>query len=64
LLERESLLWDILTEGVKSFGELTRALFPNPLLHFFPGCTVRESHLIKLESDGVIKRKEYQIVLV
>jgi glyoxylase-like metal-dependent hydrolase (beta-lactamase superfamily II) len=64
LLERESLLLDILAQGVKSFKELTRVLFPNPLLHFFPGCAITESHLIKLESDGVIKKKECQIVLV
>lgn len=64
LLERESVLRDMLNDGTSRFIELTEALFPNPRLHFFPGCGVTESHLIKLEKEGTIKRVGQRIVPV
>jgi glyoxylase-like metal-dependent hydrolase (beta-lactamase superfamily II) len=64
LLERESLIRVMLDDGAKSAIQLTRALFQNPLLHFFPGCAITESHIIKLEKEGVIKREGHRIVPV
>jgi glyoxylase-like metal-dependent hydrolase (beta-lactamase superfamily II) len=64
LLERESLLRVMLNDGAKTAIQLTRALFQNPLLHFFPGYAITESHIIKLEKEGVIKRKGHRIVPV
>jgi glyoxylase-like metal-dependent hydrolase (beta-lactamase superfamily II) len=64
LLASESLLRDLLTEGVKSFKELTQALFQSPPFHFLPGCAIMESHLIKLKGESVIKTKRYRIILV
>jgi len=61
LQERESLIRVLLNDGAKSVMELTRALFQNPLLHFFPGYAVTESHLIKLESEGAIKREGLRV---
>ncbi len=64
LLQRESLIRVMLDDGAKSAIQLTRALFQNPLLHFFPGCAITESHIIKLEKEGVIKREGHRIVPV
>jgi glyoxylase-like metal-dependent hydrolase (beta-lactamase superfamily II) len=64
LLERELLIRVMLNDGAKSAIQLTRALFQNPLLHFFPGCAITESHIIKLEKEGVIKREGHRIVPV
>jgi glyoxylase-like metal-dependent hydrolase (beta-lactamase superfamily II) len=62
LLERESVIRVLLNDGARGTIQLTRALFQNPLLHFFPGCAITESHLIKLEKEGVIKREGHRIV--
>ena len=64
LLERESLIRVMLNDGAQSAIQLTRTLFQNPLLHFFPGCAIIESHIIKLEKEGVIKRQGHRIVLL
>jgi glyoxylase-like metal-dependent hydrolase (beta-lactamase superfamily II) len=64
LLDRESLIRDMLSDGARSAIQLTRALFQNPLLHFFPGCAITESHIIKLEIEGVVKREGHRIVSV
>jgi glyoxylase-like metal-dependent hydrolase (beta-lactamase superfamily II) len=64
LLERDSLIRVLLNAGATSTISLIRALFQNPLLHFFPGCAITESHLLKLEKDGVLIRKGHQIVPV
>jgi len=64
LLERESLIRVLLNDGAKSTIQLTRALLQNPLLHFFPGCAITESHIMKLEKEGVIKREGHRIVSV
>lgn len=57
LMEREMILLDALVGGRKTLMELNEILFQNPLLHFFPGCAVTESHLIKLEQENKIKRE-------
>jgi glyoxylase-like metal-dependent hydrolase (beta-lactamase superfamily II) len=62
LLERELLIRVMLNDGAKSTIQLTRALFQNPLLHFFPGCAITESHIIKLEKEGITKREGHRIV--
>lgn len=55
LLKREAILLDALKKGPMTFLELNAALFPAEIIHFFPGCGIIESHLIKLEAEGLIK---------
>ena len=64
LLQRESILIEALQEGPKPLMALNQMLIENTLLHFFPGCGIIESHLIKLEREGVIKREGQQVSLV
>jgi hypothetical protein len=64
LLQRESILIETLQEGPKPLMALNRTLIENTLLHFFPGCGIIESHLIKLEREGAIKREGQQISLI
>ena len=61
LMEREAILLDALAGGGKTFMELNEILFRNPLLHFFPGCAVTESHLVKLERESKIERQGWWI---
>jgi glyoxylase-like metal-dependent hydrolase (beta-lactamase superfamily II) len=61
LMEREGILLDALADGRKSLMELNEILFQNSLLHFFPGCAVTESHLIKLEQESKIKREGWWV---
>ncbi|MBW2649563.1 MAG: MBL fold metallo-hydrolase [Deltaproteobacteria bacterium] len=56
LLKREEILMEALKDGPKSFMELNAALFRHEIIHFFPGCGIIESHLIKLEQDGIVNR--------
>jgi len=56
LLKREAILLEGLEEGPKTFLELNAYLFQVPEIRFFPGCGNTESHLNKLERDGVIHR--------
>ena len=56
LLERESALLELLSNGARSFSELNRRSFANPSVQFFPGWGITESHLLKLERDGTIRR--------
>ncbi|MBN2539442.1 MAG: MBL fold metallo-hydrolase [Deltaproteobacteria bacterium] len=56
LLKREAILMEALKDGPKSFMELNAALFRHEIIHFFPGCGIIESHLVKLEQDGMIDR--------
>ena len=56
LLKREKILMEALKNEPKSFMELNAALFRHEIIHFFPGCGIIESHLIKLEQDGMINR--------
>jgi hypothetical protein len=43
--------------------ELNKALLGDSPLNFFPGCGIIESHLIKMEREGVIIRKGQDISL-
>jgi glyoxylase-like metal-dependent hydrolase (beta-lactamase superfamily II) len=56
LLQRESILKEALQDGAKSFMELNKALLGDSHTNFFPGCGIIESHLIKMEKEGVVKR--------
>jgi glyoxylase-like metal-dependent hydrolase (beta-lactamase superfamily II) len=56
LLDRESALLELLSNGPCSFSELNQRSFANPSVQFFPGCGITESHLLKLERDGTIRR--------
>jgi len=62
LLKRETLLKEALHDGSKSFMDLNKTLIHNPMLHFFPGCGITESHLIKLEMEGVIRREGHSVI--
>ena len=64
LLERESLVRARLSDGPKSVFQLIGTLFENPLLQFFPGCAITESHLIKLAQEGFIQRDGDRVVSV
>jgi glyoxylase-like metal-dependent hydrolase (beta-lactamase superfamily II) len=57
LLQRETLLKEELQNGSKSFMELNKALLGDSHINFFPGCGIIESHLIKMEREGVVVRK-------
>jgi glyoxylase-like metal-dependent hydrolase (beta-lactamase superfamily II) len=61
LLDRERIVLEALDNGPHTFLEVLAALFREPMLHFFPGCAVLESHLIKLEADGAIRREGNRI---
>ena len=61
LMDRERIVLEALNHGPRTFMEVLAALFREPALHFFPGCAVLESHLIKLEADGVIRRENNRI---
>ena len=62
LLKREALLKEALHDGSRSFMDLNKALIHNPMLHFFPGCAITESHLIKLEMEGIIRRESHIVI--
>ena len=62
LLKREALLKEALHEGSRSFMDLNQALIQNQLLRFFPGCGITESHLIKLDMEGIIRRDGRSII--
>jgi glyoxylase-like metal-dependent hydrolase (beta-lactamase superfamily II) len=62
LLQRESIIKEALQDGAKSYLELNKRLLGNSHLNFFPGCGIIESHLIKMERQGVIERKGQQVV--
>ena len=63
LLQRESFLIEALQEGPQQFMDLNQALIENTLFHFFPGCGIIESHLIRLEKEGMIKREGQLVIL-
>jgi glyoxylase-like metal-dependent hydrolase (beta-lactamase superfamily II) len=63
LLQRESFLKEALQNGSKSFMELNKALLGDSPLNFFPGCGIIESHLIKMEREGVVERKGQEVSL-
>ena len=61
LLDRERTVLEALDRNPRTFMDVLAALFREPALHFFPGCAVLESHLIKLEADGAIRREDNRI---
>jgi glyoxylase-like metal-dependent hydrolase (beta-lactamase superfamily II) len=63
LLERESFLKEALQNGSKRFMDLNKLLLGDSPINFFPGCGIIESHLIKMEGEGVIVRKNHEISL-
>ena len=63
LLQRENILKQALQNGSKSFMELNKALLGDSPINFFPGCGIIESHLVKLEKEGAIKRDGQQVIL-
>jgi glyoxylase-like metal-dependent hydrolase (beta-lactamase superfamily II) len=63
LLQRETILKQALQNGSKSFMELNKALLGDSPINFFPGCGIIESHLIKMEGEGVVIRKGQNIIL-
>lgn len=63
LLQRESILKEALQDGEKNFMELNKMLLGDSHINFFPGCGITESHLIKMEREGVIVRKGQNIHL-
>jgi glyoxylase-like metal-dependent hydrolase (beta-lactamase superfamily II) len=56
LHDRESTLLEHLGGGPRTFSELNRHSFPSPWVRFFPGCGITESHILKLERDGIVRR--------
>jgi glyoxylase-like metal-dependent hydrolase (beta-lactamase superfamily II) len=63
LLQRESLLKEALQDGARSFMELNKMLLGDSQINFFPGCGIIESHLIKMEREGVVVRKGQKVRL-
>ncbi len=63
LLQRETVLKQALHDGSKSFMELNKALLGESPINFFPGCGIIESHLIKMEMEGVVVRRGQNISL-
>ncbi len=55
LLSRDRRILELLELGPRSLLELTDALFPAPV-RMFPGLQITDSHLIKLEEDGLVER--------
>jgi glyoxylase-like metal-dependent hydrolase (beta-lactamase superfamily II) len=63
LLQRETILKQALHNGSKSFMELNKALLGESPINFFPGCGILESHLVKMEREGVVVRRGQNISL-
>jgi len=61
LLERETKILEILGDRNQSFMELNAALFPSVLTQFFPGSGIIESHILKLEGEERISRRDGKI---
>jgi len=57
ILGRESRILEELAGGEKSLLELTDVLFPNVGTRMFPGLQITDSHLSKLEEDGLVTRR-------
>ena len=51
----------ILAERPVTFSELNAKMFSNEIIRYFPGAGITESHLQKLEREGVIRRHENEI---
>ena len=57
LLGRQRKILRLLGERPMTLLELTDELFP-PVVRMFPGLQITDSHMIKLEEDGVVSRAE------
>ena len=57
LMQRQEKILVALGRRDHSFMELNAVLFPTPFVQFFPGCGILESHLQKLEKEGLIARQ-------
>ncbi len=55
---REVRLLEAIASHPKTFHELLPELFQDTFFHVFPGTAMLESHLIKLENEGKIIKKE------
>jgi glyoxylase-like metal-dependent hydrolase (beta-lactamase superfamily II) len=64
LIKRETILLETLSTGPQKFNDLLSVLFPETSIHFFPGCGILESHLIKLEKEDSIERREDLVFLI
>jgi glyoxylase-like metal-dependent hydrolase (beta-lactamase superfamily II) len=58
ILSREERILELLAGGSRSLIELTAELFPRETTRMFPGVQATDSHMIKLESDGLVARRE------
>jgi glyoxylase-like metal-dependent hydrolase (beta-lactamase superfamily II) len=63
LLQRQIILKEALREGAKSFMELNKILLGDSPINFFPGCGIIESHLIKMEGEGIVIREGQEVRL-
>jgi glyoxylase-like metal-dependent hydrolase (beta-lactamase superfamily II) len=57
LLSRDRRILEMLGGGPKSLLEVTDALFPEAV-RMFPGLQITDSHLIKLEEEGLVERSQ------
>ena len=58
ITSREARILELLAGGTRSLLDLTDELFPRETTRPFPGLQVTDSHLIKLEEDGLVVREE------
>lgn len=56
ILGRDREILGLLADGPRSLLELTDALFRNEGMRMFPGLQITDSHLQKLEEDGLVRR--------
>jgi len=56
LLKREERIIEMLSHGKASLLEIVDELFHDEASKFFPGLQMVDSHLLKLEKDGKVKR--------
>ncbi len=57
LLKTGNRLVKILREGEMSFRELSEKMYGNKVIQFFPGMQIIESHLVRLEQEGLVERR-------
>ena len=64
LLQRESKMIEILSEGEISFVDLVDRMFKTKMIRFFPGAGIAECHVQKLIGDGRAGRRGEKISLI
>ncbi|MGQ9722608.1 MAG: MBL fold metallo-hydrolase [Candidatus Jordarchaeum sp.] len=64
ILERENYILKELEKSPVHFREMVEKLYPSPNQQFFPGVQILESHLVKLEEEKKITRKNHLISLI